>query len=234
MHIPDNFIDHKTAAGFGTISAFVLAFALNKLHQVLTSPALVKALATASHNFKSFKTKSRRALNAFGENYLRKLSTIIAIIFVAQMIDFPIPFGTTGHLIGSFLAALILGPWGGSLAMSLILIVQAVFYSDGGLTALGANIFNMAILGSIFSYYIYYFLQKLKIPKFPALAIVTWLSVVLMATACSLELSTAGKYFLADSFSAMLKTYSILGIFETILTLVLVKILNKKLDWKIY
>ena len=78
-----------------------------------------------------------------------------AFIFTAQMINFPIPGGTSGHLLGGTLAGVLLGPWAGSLVMTVVFIVQGVLFQDGGLTVLGANIFNMGLIGTFGGYYLY-------------------------------------------------------------------------------
>jgi cobalt/nickel transport system permease protein len=71
------------------------------------------------------------------------------------MINFPIPGGTSGHLLGGTLAGVLLGPWAGSLVMAVVFIVQALFFQDGGLTVLGANIVNMGLIGTFGGYYLY-------------------------------------------------------------------------------
>ncbi len=83
-----------------------------------------------------------------------------AFIFAAQMINFPIPGGTSGHLLGGTLAGVLLGPWAGSLVMAVVFIVQALFFQDGGLTVLGANIVNMGLIGTFGGYYLYLGIRK--------------------------------------------------------------------------
>jgi cobalt/nickel transport system permease protein len=76
-----------------------------------------------------------------------------AFIFAAQMINFPIPGGTSGHLLGGTLAGVLLGPWAGTLVMSVVFIVQGFIFQDGGITVMGANIFNMGLIGTFAGYY---------------------------------------------------------------------------------
>src|SRR5512147_278854 len=83
------------------------------------------------------------------------LSVFSAFSFVIMMFNLPLPGGTTGHATGVGLAAVVLGPWAGMLAISIALSIQAVFFGDGGITALGANCFNMAIVGSLVAYGVY-------------------------------------------------------------------------------
>jgi cobalt/nickel transport system permease protein len=83
------------------------------------------------------------------------LSVFAAFSFVVMMFNLPLPGGTTGHAVGVALAAIVLGPWGSILAVSAALLIQAVLFGDGGITTLGANCFNMAIVGSLVSYGVY-------------------------------------------------------------------------------
>ena len=78
-----------------------------------------------------------------------------AFIFAAQMINFPVVGGTSGHLLGAVLAAVLLGPWAGTLVMASVIAVQSLLFQDGGLLAMGANIVNMGIIGTIGGYAIY-------------------------------------------------------------------------------
>src|SRR5277367_1909411 len=96
--------------------------------------------------------KMKRKLNT---QAVPLLSVFAAFSFVVMMFNLPLPGGTTGHAAGVGIAAIVLGPWGAILAISIALIIQAVFFGDGGITAIGANCFNMAVVGSLAAYAIY-------------------------------------------------------------------------------
>ena len=83
------------------------------------------------------------------------LSLFSAFSFVVMMFNLPLPGGTTGHAVGMGVAAVVLGPWGSILAISVALAIQAVFFGDGGITAYGANCFNMAVVGSLTAWAVY-------------------------------------------------------------------------------
>ena len=122
MHIPDGFLDAKTAAASGLLAAAGLGMALRSIHR--TMPARKIPLLGLAASF----------------------------VFVAQMLNFPVGAGTSGHLIGAVLAAVLLGPAAAVLVMTSVLILQCFLFQDGGVTALGANIFNMAIVAPVVGY----------------------------------------------------------------------------------
>ncbi|MFX0014811.1 MAG: energy-coupling factor ABC transporter permease [Promethearchaeota archaeon] len=90
----------------------------------------------------------------FDETRITYMAVLGGTIFAAQMLNFPIIGGTSGHLLGGALAASIVGPWGGILVITIVLLIQALLFADGGIIALGANIFNMAIVGVLVGYII--------------------------------------------------------------------------------
>jgi len=233
MHIPNGFLDPKTSAGFGLVSAAVLGYCIAKVRAAVTSPALQEAFAGVSKSISTFSGKTRTVLSAFGEKYLIKMGLVSSLIFAAQMFNFPIDQGTSGHLLGGVLAAVILGPFGGAIVLAAILAIQSIFFADGGLLALGANIFNMAVIGAIGGYYLYYGIRKLG--KFGigsrgfylAVAIAAWGSVVTAAGACALEIAFSGTIKLSAVLPAMLKVHAIIGIAETIITCVALALVLK-------
>jgi cobalt/nickel transport system permease protein len=150
-----------------------------------------------------------------------------AFIFAAQMINFPIPGGTSGHLLGGALAGILLGPWAGSLVMTVVFIVQAVLFQDGGLTVLGANIFNMGLIGTFGGYYLYKGLRTaFGFNRWRGMAIATavtaWASVVVASIMCAVELALSGTVLWAVALPAMLTWHLIIGIGEALITLVTV------------
>lgn len=159
------------------------------------------------------------------------MAILAAGIFVAQMLNFPIIGGTTGHLVGAALATVLLGPWAAILIITVILLIQGFIFGDGGITALGLNILNMAIVGSLSAY-----LAIRLVPKkfeLPGVFLAGWLSVFLAATACALAL--AGSYAIDPAFGidgavsipAMLVTHAIIGVGEGVITAGIVAFLVK-------
>jgi cobalt/nickel transport system permease protein len=117
------------------------------------SPATCAVLYAGSAPF--WYVALRRVKRALHTRLVPLLSLFAAFSFVVMMFNLPLPGGTTGHAVGVGLAAVVLGPWASMLAISIALIIQAFFFGDGGITAIGANCFNMAIVGSLTAYGIY-------------------------------------------------------------------------------
>ncbi len=156
-----------------------------------------------------------------------------AFVFAAQMLNFPVAGGTSGHLVGSVLAAVLLGPSGAVVVISAVLIVQCFLFSDGGLLALGANIFNMAIVASIGGYAVYRCVRAL-IPgprgMIAAAAFAGWCSTVLAAVSCAGELALSGIRWTAV-FPAMANIHMLIGLGEGLITgLVLVALARTRPD----
>jgi len=190
MHIPDGFLDAKTWVSLGVVSAAAVGWAL------------------------------KRSGEEMDEQSVPLMGVTAAFIFAAQLVNFPIVGGTSGHFLGGALAAILLGPSTGLLIMTTILIVQALLFGDGGLTALGANVFNMGIIGSVGGYFLYRIARRLSgegratAPAF----IAGWLSVVLAATACALELAISGTAPLPLVLPAMAGFHALIGIGEGLIT----------------
>lgn len=151
------------------------------------------------------------------------MGVVAAFIFAAQMINFPIPGGTSGHLLGGTLAGVLIGPWAGTLVMTVVFIVQAVFFQDGGLTVLGANIINMGLIGTFGGYYVYLILRRLfGFQHWRGMAIgaavASWVSVVVAALVTALELALSGTVELQVALVAMLGWHLFIGIGEAIIT----------------
>jgi cobalt/nickel transport system permease protein len=141
------------------------------------------------------------------------------------MINFPIPGGTSGHLLGGTLAGILLGPWAGSLVMTVVFIVQAVLFQDGGLTVLGANIFNMGLIGTFGGYYLYRSIRSIfGFNTWRGMAIATafsaWASVVVASFICALELALSETVPLSVAVVAMVSWHVLIGIGEALITLV--------------
>jgi cobalt/nickel transport system permease protein len=142
-----------------------------------------------------------------------------AFIFAAQMINFPVAGGTSGHLLGGLLAALLLGPAPAVLVMTAVFVVQCLLFQDGGLTALGANLFNMGILGSVGGYAAYRVLRGLTVGEGPAVAAAAWLSVMLGAAATALQLVLSGISPPGVVLPVMLAAHAFIGVGEALITL---------------
>ena len=166
----------------------------------------------------------KRSSNQMGDRTIPVMGVTAAFIFAAQMFNFPVAAGTSGHLLGAMLAGLLLGPWAGSLALSLVLVIQCLLLGDGGLTALGANIFNMALAGVWSGYAVFRLIRKL----FPgsrglmtAVFAGSWISVEAAALLCGLELGLSGTYRMGPVLAAMTGVHAIIGLFEGLITAII-------------
>ncbi|GAA6621974.1 energy-coupling factor ABC transporter permease [Scytonema sp. NUACC26] len=195
MHIPDGFLN---------------------LPVILVTWAIAIALIVVSLS-KSQAEYQERAVPLMG--------VCAAFIFAAQMINFPIPGGTSGHLLGGTLAGALLGPWAGSLVMVAVFIVQSVFFQDGGLTVLGANILNMGLIGTFAGYYLYKAIRvaigrnKLSGMVVGA-AVAAWTSVVIASLVCAVQLAISGTVPLSVALTAMVTWHVLIGIGEAAITVI--------------
>ena len=225
MHIPDGFLDPKISLGLMGAAVAVLGFCFSKVKEAVTALAQQEAFATVGNGVKNLRGKGRRMLTKLGEQKIYLMGMVASLVFAPQMFNFPINTGTSGHLIGGVLAAVILGPFAGTLVIAGVLIIQSLFFADGGLLVLGANIINMAFLGSFVCYYIYQGLKK-HINEWLSIGLVAWLSVMLAATATALEIGLSGTYNLKTVLQAMLSTHMIIGLAEALITIVLIKMVR--------
>jgi len=226
MHIPDGFIDPKISYGLMGAAVAVLGYCLAKVREALTALAPQPALAGVGKGIKSLAGKSHRMLTKFGEQKLYLMGMVAALVFAAQMFNFPVDKGTSGHLIGGVLAVVLLGPFAGTIALAAVVIIQSLFFADGGLVALGANVINMAGLGALTGFYIYAGLRK-HLTEWLSIALAAWCSVMLAASAASLEIGLSGTFALGTVMLAMLKVHSVIGVAEALITVVLVKTFRK-------
>jgi cobalt/nickel transport system permease protein len=205
MHIPDGFLSGPVAATAYGVSA------------VTGVVALVQA-----------KKK-------FDDRFVPLAGISAAFIFAAQMINFPIGGGTSGHFLGAMLACLLLGPSVGFWIMTLVLVMQCLLFADGGITALGANVLNMGIVAGVMSYGIFLLLvrvlPKSKASFLSATFVVSWLGVVLAAFVCSLELGISGTIPFRVVIPVMTGFHALIGLGEAIVTTaVLSYMLNARPD----
>jgi cobalt/nickel transport system permease protein len=201
MHIPDGFLSHGLNAATFVVSFGACAYGLKRVNR------------------------------NFGEKEVPLMGVTAAFIFAAQMLNFPIAGGTSGHFLGAVFSSVLLGPWAALLIMTIVLIVQCLGFADGGLTAIGSNIFNMGIIGALGGYGIFYILyallQKSRKGFFSALAISSWLSIVMGASAAAIELAISGTSPFKVTLPAMVGIHIIIGIGEAIITMTAVSLILK-------
>ena len=164
----------------------------------------------------------RRMNRTFDERSIPLMGVLAAFIFAAQMFNFQVVGGTSGHLLGGVLAAVLIGPWAGTVVMACVIAVQSLLFQDGGLIVMGANIFNMGIVGTFGGFAVYITLARLfggeQRGRLPAAAIAAWVSVVAGALAMTVELAVSGTTPLAIALPAMLGTHVLIGIGEALIT----------------
>lgn len=172
----------------------------------------------------------RKTALALKDRMIPLMGVMSAFIFAAQMINFPVAGGTSGHLLGGVLAAVLLGPYAAAVVISVVLMVQCLIFQDGGLTALGANIFNMSFAGAMGGYVIYAFIRRFsKDTKgiLIATAIASWMSTVLASLFCALELACSGLLPLKTALTAVVLVYALIGVGEAVLTCLVVSFVLK-------
>ncbi|MGM5484640.1 MAG: energy-coupling factor ABC transporter permease [Nanobdellota archaeon] len=171
----------------------------------------------------------RKAKDKMGDRYIPFFSVIAAAIFAGQMLNFTLVGigGTSGHLIGAALAAILFGPYGALIILTLVLLIQALFFADGGIIALGANIFNMGLIGAFVAYITFVNLKRImkgvSLPAFFA----GFFSVVMAAVACALELGFSGTVSFSKALIAMVPLHAVIGIGEGLITVGIVKSIQK-------
>jgi cobalt/nickel transport system permease protein len=163
-----------------------------------------------------------RSGRELGERQVPLMGVLAAVIFAGQMLNFSVSGGTSGHMVGGALAAILLGPWPAMLVMTSVVSIQALLFQDGGLLALGANLVNMAIISVWVGYAVYQTVQKLLgVRKGSLLAngfISGWLSIVISALACALELAVSGTSPANIAVPAMGGIHMLIGIGEGLIT----------------
>ncbi|MFA6560584.1 MAG: energy-coupling factor ABC transporter permease [Verrucomicrobiia bacterium] len=200
MHVPDGFLDAKTIAATGGLAVAGLAVAIRQVNRTLP--------------------RSKTPL----------MGLAAAFVFAAQMLNFPVAGGTSGHLLGGVLAAVLLGPAAGAVVISAVLILQCFLFSDGGVLALGANVFNMAIVGTVGGYGIYALSRKLVKGlhgQITAVVFAAWCSTLLASLACAGELAFSGTAAAGVVFPAMSGVHVLIGLCEALITALVVLAIRK-------
>src|SRR5512133_3873415 len=189
MHIPDGFLTLAVSILCWVITISILAVAVRKTNQAL------------------------------GEKQVPLMGIMAAFIFAAQMLNFPVAGGTSGHLLGGALAAITLGPWAGMLVMTAVIVVQGFLFQDGGLLVMGANILNMGLLTSIVGYGLYRSVMgRSRGTKLVVAGVAAWLSVMTGALVTSFELWLSGTAHVNIVVPAMLTVHALIGIGEALIT----------------
>lgn len=194
MHIPDGFINAGTSIGAAAVAAGGVS------------------------------TCVRRAARSLEEKLAPLAGLVAAFIFAVQMLNFPVAIGTSGHLLGGALAAILVGPWAGALCVSVVLLVQSLLFADGGLTALGLNVTNMAFVTTAVGYGAFLLLRRIapRTPSGVALAagVSAFLSVVASSIAFTIEYAIGGNgsASIAHVATAMVGVHVLIGIGEGVIT----------------
>ena len=194
MHVPDGFLDVQTSVATGVVAAAAVAVAL------------------------------RRARTELDDRTAPMAGLVATFVFAAQMVNFPVGLGTSGHLIGGALAAVLVGPWTGLLAVGVVLIVQALLLADGGITALGTNITLLAVVGVVVGWLTFRGLQRIlpqRLGLVPVLAAVAALVSVPAAALCFVAVYAVGGTApvpLVGLATAMLGWHTLIGIGEAVIT----------------
>jgi cobalt/nickel transport system permease protein len=199
MHIPDGFINTPVAVAGIAVAAGSVAYAVKATNKKL------------------------------GEKQVPMMGVLAAFIFAAQMLNFPIAGGTSGHFVGAALAAIILGPWSAVLIMSCVLIVQCLIFQDGGLLALGVNILNMGVIAVFVSYFTYKgifgAMRGSKMGRLVAAGVGGWISVVISALACAAELAISGTVPWQVAVPSMGIVHMAIGVGEGLITVAVVALI---------
>lgn len=192
MHIPDGYLSLPVAAALWLLSAVVIAAAL------------------------------RRIERSEDERRLPLMGVLAAAIFAAQMLNFTVAGGTSGHLLGAALAAILLGPWAAILVMTSVVAVQALVFQDGGLLALGGNLFNLAVVGVFVAYTVYVLISRLAggrmAGKILGGSIAAWFSVEISALGVGMQLALSGTSPANIAVPSMAAVHALIGIGEGLIT----------------
>ncbi len=201
MHIPDGFLSHSVNAVTFALSSGACAYGVKRVNR------------------------------SFGEREVPLMGVTAAFIFAAQMLNFPVAGGTSGHFLGAVFSSVLLGPWASLIILAIVLIVQCLGFADGGLTALGSNIFNMGVIGALAGYSIFYVIyalfRKSRKGFFIALGISSWCSIVMGASAAAIELAISGTSPLEITLPAMAGVHAIIGLGEAIITTTAISLILK-------
>ena len=189
LHIPDGFLSLTISIIFWVATLVMVGLAIIKTNKTL------------------------------GEKQIPLMGVMAAFIFAAQMLNFPVAGGTSGHFLGGALAAIVLGPWAGILVMTAVVAVQGLLFQDGGLLVMGANIFNMGILTAAIGFGLYRMVvNQNKGIRFTVAGVGAWVSTMAAALLTSLQLWISGTSRLEIVVPAMLGVHALIGLGEGLIT----------------
>jgi cobalt/nickel transport system permease protein len=194
MHVPDGFLDAPTSVATGAVAAVGVAVALRKAREELDDRTAPMA------------------------------GLVATFVFAAQMVNFPVGLGTSGHLLGGALAAVLVGPWTGLLAVSVVVAVQALLLADGGITALGTNVTLISLVGVVVGWLVFRGLQALLPKRLGLVPLLAALGAFVSVPAAALVF--VGLYALGGTAPvpldglavAMLGWHSVIGVGEAVIT----------------
>jgi len=195
MHIPDGFLSGRVALGYAALSSL--------------------GIAAACYRLRAEQDRSNSAL----------LGVCAAFVFAAQMVNFPVLAGTSGHLVGGALAAALLGLPGAVVVMTAVLIVQCLMFADGGLFALGANVFNLGLVGCVVGHCCYRLLcgdAPSPTRRVAAVAFAGWCATLAGALSCAGQLALSGAARLPVVLPAMLGVHALIGVGEAVISALVV------------
>ncbi|MDD3985059.1 MAG: cobalt transporter CbiM [Methanobacterium sp.] len=161
------------------------------------------------------------------EKMVPLMSVLAAGIFAIMSMNMPVPFGTSGHMVGGVLVAIVFcAPEAVIIVFTLVLLVQGFFFADGGITALGVNVLNMGIIGGFAGLYIFKALRRV-VGKYVAIGVASWMSIFIAAEVVAIELWLAGTFPLVQGLAVMGIYHVFIGIIEAVLTVVVIMTLEK-------
>ena len=196
MHIPDGLLDTPVCLATGAISLAAVGYSVHRLKDSLA------------------------------DRTVPMTGMVAALVFAGQMVNFPVAAGTSGHLVGAVLAARLLGPWAGCLALTLVLFVQKFLFNDGGLLALGPNVLHMAVIGCLGGYAIQSAVARLTGDtvrgRVIGVVVASWFTVMAAAVLCSVEFAishAANPDFQLGRFLALMMLFhALIGIGESLIS----------------
>lgn len=192
MHIPDGFLSVFVSVLLWVLSIVIVGYSLKRVSEDMD------------------------------ERKVPLMGVLAAAIFAGQMLNFTVVGGTSGHLMGAALATILLGPWAAILVMTTVVGVQALIFQDGGLLVLGANIYNMAIIGVVVSYFVYTTVRRLAGGRSWGIFVggfaAAWFSIVIAALGVALQLALSGTSPANIAIPAMAAIHALIGIGEGLIT----------------
>ncbi|MBS1248800.1 MAG: putative fused nickel transport protein LarMN [Chloroflexi bacterium] len=198
LHIPDGFLNLVISLLFWALTMAMVGLAISKTNKTL------------------------------GERQIPLMGVMAAFIFAAQMLNFPVAGGTSGHFLGGALAAIVLGPWAGILTMTAVVAVQGLLFQDGGLLVMGANIFNMGILTAAIGFGLYRAVRnRPRALRLGGIGVAAWLSTIAAALITSLQLWLSGTSRLEIVIPAMLGVHALIGFGEAVITVAAVAFIEQ-------